>query len=106
MFKGLKMDIELYDDCVKFTKNGKHFIIIDGDHITIPDAGIFNLRAEIHTEGYSYQLCIAPRVITHDACYIVITGNGNDFDEQTRDFLDDYNHSLPAFRVWIEANLC
>ena len=99
------MDIELYSNCVKFTKNGKHFIIIDGDHITIPDAGIFNLRAEIHTEGYSYQLSIAPRVITHDADYIVITGNGNDLAEQKRDFIDDYNHSLPALRAWIETNL-
>uniref|UniRef100_A0A6C0F2G7 Uncharacterized protein n=1 Tax=viral metagenome TaxID=1070528 RepID=A0A6C0F2G7_9ZZZZ len=101
------MEIELYDDCVKFTNNNnnKHFIIRHGDSITIPDAGIFNLLAEIHTEGYSYQLCIAPRVITYDVHYIVITGNGNDFDEQTQDFLDDYNHSLPAFRAWIEVNL-
>lgn len=100
------MDIELYDDCVKFMKNGKQFIIHDIDLINIPDAGIFNLRAEIHAVGYSYQLSIAPRVITHDAHYIVITGNGNDLDEQKLDFIDDYNHSLPAFRAWVEANLC
>lgn len=100
-----KMEIELCNDCVKFTKNGKQFIIRERDIISIPDAGVFNLKAEIHTEGYSYQLCIAPPVITHDSCYIVITGNGNDLAERKHDFTDDYNHTLPAFQAWIEANL-
>ena len=55
---------------------GGQFLIREGDMITIPEAGMFYVRAQVIMDEFSFQLCIAPRVILHSAKYIIITGNG------------------------------
>lgn len=95
------MDIQLSRGCVIF---GGHITIREGDMITIPELGIFNVRAQVFMDECSFQLCIAPRVIRYDFEYIIITGTGVDLEEQRRDFVDDFNHS-GVFRSWVESQI-
>jgi predicted ATP-grasp superfamily ATP-dependent carboligase len=102
-------DIEFTNKKITFIiNNGKKFTINNNDFITIPSTDI-NHRTIIEYNNISLSLIIGPRVISIDTQFIIINGNGWNYEETKGDFLDALrnpstsfvNNKINEFKEWI-----
>jgi hypothetical protein len=101
--------IEFTNNKITFIiNNHKKFTINHNDLITIPSTDI-NHRAIIEYNNVSLSLYIGPRVIRIDTQFIIINGNGWNYEETKGDFLDalrnpsarDTTNKINEFKQWI-----
>ena len=101
-------DINFTNNKITFIINDKKFTINNNDPIIIPSTNI-NHRAIIEYNDISLSLMIGPRVIRADTQFIIINGNGWNYEETKGDFLDalrnpsarDINNKINEFKNWI-----
>ena len=102
-------DIEFTNNKITFIINDhKKFTINNNNIITIPSTNI-NHRAIIEYNNVSLSLMIGPRVISYDTQFIIINGNGWNYEETKGDFLEalknplatDNNNKINEFKNWI-----
>ncbi len=102
-------DIEFTNNKITFIINDdKKFTIKNNDPIIIPSTNI-NHRAIIEYNNISLSLIIGPGVISADTQYIIINGNGWNYEETKGDFLDalknpsarDTNNNINEFKIWL-----
>ena len=109
MAQELIQDIKFNNDSITFIINDhKKFTINNNDLINIPSTDI-NYRAIIEYNNISLSLMIGPRVIRADTQYIIINGNGWNYQETKGDFLNalknpldrDTNNKINELKNWI-----
>jgi len=102
-------DIEFDNNKITFIINDhKKFTINNNDLINIPGTDI-NHRAIIEYNNVSLSLYIGPKVIRIDTQFIIINGNGWNYEETKGDFLDalrnpsarDTTNKINEFKEWI-----
>jgi hypothetical protein len=102
-------DIKFNNNKITFIINdNKKFTINNNDLINIPSTDI-NYRAIIEYNNISLSIMIGPRVIRADTQFIIINGNGWNYEETKGDFLDalkntlstDTNNKINEFKEWI-----
>jgi hypothetical protein len=101
--------IEFTNNKITFIINNyKKFTINNNDLITIPSTDI-NHRAIIEYNNVSLSLMIGPKVIRTETQFIIINGNGWNYEETKGDFLDALrnpsasfvNNKINEFKEWI-----
>jgi predicted ATP-grasp superfamily ATP-dependent carboligase len=102
-------DVEFTNNKITFIiSDHKKFTINNNDLITIPSTDI-NHRAIIEYNNISLSLTIGPKVISMDTQFIIINGNGWNYEETKADFLDALknpstsfvNNKINEFKEWI-----